>query len=156
MKLNPFKLFISIAICQMAGVVGSFFTASSIATWYAALNKPAFSPPNWLFGPAWIILYFLMGVSLYIVWESRAKGKKTALAFFSAQLALNALWPVIFFGLKSPLLAFIVIIALWLAILLTILKFYRISGKAAYLLMPYILWVSFAAILNLAIVFLNR
>lgn len=157
MKINFSKLVISIVICQLAGVIGSFFTSSSISTWYAALNKPGFNPPNWLFGPVWIMLYFLMGVSLYLVWESKIKIKerKTALALFGIQLALNALWSIIFFGLKSPILALIELTILWFVVLFTILKFYKISKPAAYILIPYIAWVSFALILNFSIVVLN-
>lgn len=152
-----YKLVFSIIICQLAGLIGSFFTASSIDTWYAALQKPSFNPPSWIFGPVWVTLFVLMGISLYLVWEKgiKAKGAKTALIFFGIQLALNALWSIIFFGLRSPLYASIEIIILWLAILFTILKFYRISKPAAYLLIPYMLWVSFAAVLNISIAIIN-
>ncbi|MBI2129887.1 tryptophan-rich sensory protein [Candidatus Woesearchaeota archaeon] len=154
---NNYKLIFSIIICQLAGLIGSFFTASSVDTWYAALEKPGFNPPNWIFGPVWVALFLLMGISLYLVWEKgiKAKGAKIALIFFGIQLLLNMVWSIIFFGLRSPLYASIEIIILWLAILLTIIKFYKISKPAAYLLVPYILWVSFAVALNISIVFIN-
>lgn len=149
-KLNLIKLFLAIVICESAGLIGSLFTFSAIPTWYATLNKPFFSPPNFVFGPVWTTLYFLMGVSLYLVWM-----KKKSLTIFWIQLFFNVTWSLVFFGLKNPLLAFINIIFLWTAIFLTIKHFFRISKLAAYLLVPYLLWVSFASILNLAIVILN-
>jgi translocator protein len=150
-----FKLVVAIVLCQLAGIIGSVFTISSISSWYAELSKPFFSPPNWVFFPVWISLYLLMGISLYLVWKKGWKENKKALSFFGIQLFLNALWSPIFFGLKNPLLAFIEIIFLWLAILLTIIHFYKVSKPAAYLLIPYILWVSFAALLNFFIFLLN-
>jgi translocator protein len=163
MMVNPFrvrdvaKLVACIILCQLAGVIGSVFTISSIPKWYAGLNKPFFSPPNWVFGPVWISLYILMGVSLYLVWRKglKEKGVKDAILTFLAQLILNALWSVAFFGLKSPLAGLIVITLLWLAIVLSIIRFRRISKPAAILLIPYILWVSFAAVLNLTIFAIN-
>lgn len=156
-KTNYFRLIISIIICQLAGVIGSFFTASSVSTWYQALNKASFNPPGWLFGPVWIFLYLLMGISLYLVWNKGIKSRqaKAAVTVFGIQLALNALWSIIFFGLKSPLFAFIEMIILWIAIMSTIVYFYKISKTAAYLLVPYILWVSFALVLNFFIYYLN-
>ncbi|MDD2666793.1 MAG: tryptophan-rich sensory protein [Methanocellales archaeon] len=158
MKINNIpSLVYSILICQLAGIIGSFFTFPSIPTWYAALEKPSFSPPNWLFSPVWIALFLLMGVSLYLVWISGAKTRyvKMALTLFGIQLALNVLWSIIFFGLKSPFYAFIEMAILWVAILLTIFQFFKISKTAAYLLIPYILWVSFAAVLNFSIWIIN-
>jgi len=151
------KLIISLVGCQLAGIIGSFFTAPSISTWYAVLEKPFFVPPNWLFAPAWILLYFLMGISAYLIWIRGFEKKEVreALMFFTLQLILNTIWSVLFFGLLSPLWGFVEIIFLWLAILFTILKFYPLSRKAAYLLIPYILWVSFAALLNFSILMLN-
>jgi translocator protein len=156
-KINYFKLVFSIIVCQLAGIIGSFFTVSSVSTWYLTLNKPFFNPPGWLFGPVWVILYFLMGISLYIIWDKGIKSSKSkiALSVFGLQLILNSLWSILFFGLKSPLLAFIEIIFLWITIILTIICFNRISKSASYLLIPYILWVSFAAILNFSIYYLN-
>lgn len=155
MAINIPRLILSIGICLGAGILGSIFTISSIPTWYATLNKPVFSPPNFIFGPVWTILYILMGVSLYLVWISKGKNKKGAMNLFFIQLTLNAFWSTIFFGMKNPTLAFLDILALLTFIFLTILSFYKISKPAAYLLIPYLLWVSFATILNLSIVFLN-
>ena len=151
------KLISSILICQLAGIIGSVFTSSSVSTWYAALQKPSFNPPNWVFSPVWITLFVLMGISLYLIWDKGIKSKysKIAVIIFGAQLVLNILWSVLFFGLRSPLSAFIEIIFLWTAILVTIIYFFKISKPAAYLLIPYILWVSFAVILNYSILILN-
>jgi translocator protein len=156
-NINYIKLAVSIIICQLAGFVGSFFTVSSISSWYSTLNKPFFNPPNLIFGPVWITLYFLMGISIYLIWNKGIKTKlsKIALSVFVIQLVLNSLWTILFFGLKSPLIAFIEIILLWIFILLTIIYSYKISKLASYLLIPYILWVSFAAILNFSIYLLN-
>ena len=150
-----FKLIASIVITQLAGILGSLFTITNVNSWFSTINKPFFNPPNWLFGPVWTLLYLLMGISLYLIWNKGFKKHKTAIYIFGIQLILNSLWSILFFGLKSPLFAFIEIIFLWAAILLSIIKFYKISKPAAYLLIPYILWVSFAAVLNLAIVLLN-
>lgn len=159
MPKNLPKLIFSIWICLGAGVLGSFFTVSSPPagglTWYQTLNKPFFSPPNWIFGPVWTTIYILMGISLYLILVSKAKLKQNALNLFFIQLGLNAIWSIIFFGLKNPTLAFIDIVVLWISIVLTIKAFYKISKISAYLLIPYLLWVSFASILNLAIVILN-
>ncbi|MBI2326718.1 tryptophan-rich sensory protein [Candidatus Curtissbacteria bacterium] len=150
------QLLLSIGVCLGAGFIGSFFTVSAIPTWYATLNKPIFSPPNLVFAPVWTTLYILMGISLYLVISDKRKvTSKKAVLIFAIQLVLNILWSVIFFGLKNPTLAFIEIVALWVTIFLTIKYFYPISKLAAYLLIPYILWVSFASILNLAIVLIN-
>ena len=152
-----FKLIVSVVACQLAGVIGSVFTTPAIPTWYAALAKPPFSPPNWLFAPAWITLYLLMGISASLVWRVGLDQKqvRTALILFLVQLVLNALWSMAFFGLQSPLGGIIVIVLLWAAILLTILKFFRISTVAGALLVPYIAWVTFAATLNAYIYVLN-
>lgn len=147
-----YKLIISILICEFAGIIGSIFTSRSVTEWYPTLVKPSINPPSWIFAPVWTILFLLMGISLYLVWN---KKNKIALIFFSIQLGLNILWSIIFFGLKSPLFAFIEIILLWVSILITIIKFYKISKNAAYLLIPYLLWVTFAAILNFLIFKLN-
>ncbi|MBN2250633.1 MAG: tryptophan-rich sensory protein [Candidatus Altiarchaeota archaeon] len=151
------KLSIAILACLAAGFIGSIFTAEAIPTWYASINKPELSPPNWVFAPVWSTLYVLMGVSAYLVWKKGlgSRGVKTALLAFVIQLALNAAWSFIFFGMRNPFLAFVEIIALWVSIAATILLFYRISRPASYLLVPYIVWVSFAAYLNYAIWQLN-
>lgn len=151
------KLIISITVCELVGLMSTPFTISSIQTWYKYLHKPSFSPPNWIFGPVWTVLYLLMGISVYLVWlkQSKSKRVKTALKLFLTQLLFNFLWSIIFFGFHNPLIAFVDIILLWIAIVLTIMTFYRLSKPAAYLLIPYILWVSFAALLNISIVLLN-
>lgn len=147
----------AIVVCQLAGLIGSFFTAPAISSWYVQLEKPSFNPPNWLFGPVWISLFFLMGISAYLIWEKGLADKKIkrALIIFIIQLLLNTSWSILFFGLKSPLAAFGEIIFLWLAILITVIFFYRISKIASLLLLPYLLWVSFASILNFFIWRLN-
>lgn len=144
------KLIFSISLCLGAGVLGSFFTFDSIPNWYTTLNKPFFSPPNWIFAPVWTILYILMGYSLYLVWVKRAVPQ-----VFWVQLFLNAIWSIIFFGLKNPALALIDIIALWISIILTIKIFAKINKLSSVPLYPYLAWVSFASVLNLAIVLLN-
>lgn len=127
------------------------FSFSAIENWYAYLNKPFFNPPNWIFGPVWTTLYILMGISAYLVWKKR----KGIPFWFWIQLVLNALWSILFFGLQSPILAFVGVIFLWLSIFLTITSFYRIHKTAAYLLVPYLLWVTFASLLNASIALLN-
>ncbi len=157
MSIKIPKLILSIGICLGAGILGSFFTVSSIPTWYAALNKPSFSPPNFVFGPVWTILYILMGISLYLVLSGKRKGERgKAIQIFAVQLVLNVLWSIIFFGMRNPALAFVDIVALWIAIVVTIKYFYSISKVASYLLYPYLVWVSFAAILNYSIWVLNK
>lgn len=155
--VDIFKLVISIVVCQGAGFIGSIFTTPAIATWYGGLNKPPFSPPNWLFGPVWIVLFLLMGIALFLVWRQgmHAPGVVIALIVFAVQLVLNILWSFLFFKLQSPLCGFIEIVILWLAIILTILCCARISRTAGVLLIPYIVWVSFAAILNFSLYKLN-
>jgi len=151
------KFIVSVAVCELAGVVGALFTTSKIPTWYAALNKPSFNPPNWLFGPVWTLLYLLMGIAAYIIWQQGFdhSSVKKALAIFLVQLMLNVLWSFIFFGLESLLGGLVVIILLWGAIFLTISLFLRQSRMAGWLLIPYIAWVTFATVLNAAIFALN-
>jgi len=151
------KLALSIIICQLAGVVGSFFTTPAIPNWYSAIAKPFFTPPNWLFAPVWISLYFLMGISLFLVWRRKKEDSRVgqALLIFFVQLVLNAFWSISFFGFRSPLMGFINIVFLWLAILWTMQKFLKISNLSGLLMLPYFLWVSFAAVLNFAILILN-
>jgi tryptophan-rich sensory protein len=156
-KVNVFRLLASVMVCQLAGVIGSIFTASSLEGWYFLLEKPTFNPPSWVFFPVWTILYTLMGISLYLVWKQGIKERevKTGVFLFGLQLGLNILWSLLFFGLKSPYYAFLEILILWAAILLTIIQFWKISKSASLLLIPYILWVSFAALLNYQIWVLN-
>jgi len=151
------KLTISIIICESAGVIGSIFTTPAIPGWYAALVKPSFTLPNWVFAPVWTSLYLLMGISVFLVWRKGLDNHlvNSALRLFIVQLVLNTFWSILFFGLRSPLLGLVEIIILWVAILLTILSFFRVSKIAGILLLPYILWVSFAAILNFSLWRLN-
>jgi benzodiazapine receptor len=158
MKINKIvKLIAAILVCQITGFIGSFFTIPSIPTWYASIQKPAFTPPNWVFAPVWTTLFLLMGISLYLIWEKGLERKelKFAVSVFVIQLALNVIWSVLFFGLQSPFLAFVEIVFLWIAILVNIIVFYRISKLAGGLLVPYILWVSVAAYLNYSVWILN-
>ncbi len=155
---NFLKLIIAILVSEAAGIIGSIFTTPSISGWYANLVKPEFAPPNWIFAPVWTTLFALMGIAAFLVWKRGLDDKKVkiALGIFIGQLALNTLWSIIFFGLHSPAGAFLEIIFLWLAILATIIAFAKISRAAAWILAPYILWVSFAAYLNYAIWTLNK
>jgi len=154
---NIAKLIFSIVICQLAGIVGAFFTGDSILTWYAGLNKPSFNPPDWIFGPVWVILYLLMGISLFNVWKEGLKNReiKSAFTIFIVQLIFNAAWSIVFFGAQSIIGGLIIIVILWVLILITILKFIKISRAAGILLIPYLLWVSFATVLNFFIYKLN-
>lgn len=152
------KIVVSIIICQLAGIVGSVFTITAIPGWYASLIKPPFGPPNWLFGPVWLTLYTLMGLALALVWAKGIGDKKVkqAVVLFAAQLFLNLLWSILFFGLHFTFLAFLEILLMLGFIALTTRRFYWVDRKAAYLMMPYLAWVSFASLLNFSIWFLNR
>ncbi|HZD34214.1 MAG TPA: TspO/MBR family protein [Nitrososphaeraceae archaeon] len=152
---NKIKFVISITICQFAGIIGSIFTASSVTNWYVTLEKPDFTPPGWIFAPIWVIMYFLMGISLYLLWISKTKDNRKAFTVFAVQLILNASWSFLFFGLKSPLYGLIDILFLLAAIMLTILFLYKISVLASVLLVPYLVWVIFATMLNYNILLLN-
>ena len=150
------KFLISIFIPLIIGFLGSFFTSSSVNTWFTTINKPSFNPPSFLFAPVWTTLYILIGLSFYLVWEKNfGKEKQKVIGVYSLQLFLNLLWSLLFFGLQNPLLGLINIIVLWLVILANIILFFRVSKKASYLLVPYLLWVSFATILNFSIFILN-
>lgn len=151
------KFLIAILVCQIVGAIGSLFTVPSIPTWYATIEKPGFTPPNWVFAPVWTTLFVLMGISAYLIWEKGLERKEVriALSIFVIQLVLNLFWSFLFFQLQSPLYAFFEIIVLWFLILLTTINFFKISKVAGFLLVPYILWVSFAAILNFSIAKLN-
>ena len=158
MKIKkPALLIFSILLSQLAGIIGSLATTPAIPGWYAHLNKPFFNPPNWIFGPVWISLYTLMGISLYLIWIKNGKKKKYSniIAFFLTHLVFNSLWSIIFFGMKNLGLAFLVILILWTMIFTLIKKFKKINKIAAYLLFPYLAWVSFATLLNFAIWQLN-
>ena len=152
------KLVCAVSVCLLTGFIGSFATTGSVTTWYAELSRPSFTPPDWAFGVVWPILYVMMGISAFLIWNSGIARKqvKVALGLFAFQLLLNGLWTPIFFGLHMLSLALAEIILLWVAILMTILAFWRVSKTAAYLIIPYILWVSFAIALNAALWHLNR
>ncbi|MEN9407517.1 MAG: hypothetical protein RLZZ455_733 [Candidatus Parcubacteria bacterium] len=159
MQIQYRKLLISLLLPFLAGAVGSSFTFDSLSNWYPTLIKPSFQPPNYLFGPVWTTLYFLMGVAFYDVWvkhTGRSSNWLGAVTFFLIQIILNTLWSIVFFGLHQIGVALLVILVLWFMILLCIIAFSRVSKIAAILLVPYILWVSFASVLNAAIYFLNR
>jgi benzodiazapine receptor len=150
------KLVASLILCQLAGFLGSLFTTPAIPTWYQTLNKPFFTPPNWIFSPVWISLFLLMGISLFLVWRRQGHPKvKTAFVLFFVQLILNILWSAAFFGLRSPLLGLIDIVLLWIVILLTTQHFLKVSRMAGFLLLPYLLWVGFAALLNFSLWIFN-
>jgi benzodiazapine receptor len=154
MKLSTPKLGLSIGLCFMFAFAGTSFTPQQGSEWYYhVLNKPSWNPPDWLFPPAWTLLFLLMGIALYLVvmeWNGK-KAVKGALVVFGVQLLLNFGWSALFFGLHSPLLALFDIVLLWLAIVLTMVKFRAVSPLAGNLLVPYLLWVSFASFLNFTI-----
>jgi translocator protein len=154
---NRLKLVISITLPLLAGFVGSLFTTPSIAGWYASLVKPTLNPPSWIFGPVWTTLFVLMGIAAFLVWKKgcEQRGVRIALGIFLFQLVLNTFWSIIFFGLHNPGWALVDIAFLWLAIAAAIIAFARVSRPAAWLLAPYILWVSFASYLNYQIYVLN-
>jgi tryptophan-rich sensory protein len=151
------KLFISILIPLLVGAISGYFTTSGVNGWYALANKPWFNPPNWIFAPVWTTLYVLMGIALFLVWKSDAATgiKQAAISLFAVQLILNFFWSLIFFKMQQPGWAFAEIILMWVMILLTILSFGKIASTAAWLLVPYICWVSFASLLNYSIWRLN-
>ena len=152
------KVTVCILLCLSAGVIGSYFTVAAIPDCYATLAKPSFSPPNWVFAPVWTLLYILMGLAAASVWNKGLHNPqvRTALVAFLIQLILNTIWSVLFFGLRSPLYGLIDILFLWAMILVTIAQFSKVSTPAALLLIPYILWVTFASGLNLGIFLLNK
>jgi benzodiazapine receptor len=148
----------AIAICELAGLIGSLFTAPSIPGWYAGLVKPSFNPPNAVFAPVWTTLYALMGLAAWLVYDKGRRGAdvRRALSIFIAQLVLNVLWSVMFFGAHQILGAFVIIVALWILIAATIKLFWKFSKAASALLLPYLLWVGFATVLNGSLYVLNR
>jgi tryptophan-rich sensory protein len=151
------KLAAAVLFCEVIGSLGSVVTISSPGSWYSTLAKPFFAPPSWVFGPVWFTLFALMGVALFLVWERGTEKPEVryALGIFGVQFFLNVIWSFLFFGLESPLLGLLDIIVLWWMILATIMVFYRVRKSAAYLLIPYIVWVSIAMILNASIYLLN-
>jgi tryptophan-rich sensory protein len=146
-----------IALCLAVGAVGGWITARSIADWYPTLAKPAWTPPNALFGPVWTALYIMMAFAAWLVWrkDARFAGVRLALILFFAQLALNFLWSFLFFGLRSPGLALIDIIVLLVVLILTVWAFFQQSRWAGLIMLPYLAWVGFATALNFAIWQLN-
>ncbi|MFT4791559.1 MAG: benzodiazapine receptor [Arcticibacterium sp.] len=157
MKKSIYYISIAVFVCLLVGFLSSFATQSSVNSWYLTLNKPSFNPPNWVFAPVWTVLYILMGIAAGLVW---AKGYyhlwvKTALYHFVFQLLLNALWSIVFFGLKNPFIALLIITGLNVLLLFTFKSFKVADTKAAYLLLPYMVWVGFATVLNFAIWYLN-
>lgn len=155
---NTVKFVIAVVVPLTVGGLSGFATSRGVEAWYPTLSKPFFNPPAWVFGPTWTLLYIMMGVAAFLVWRQglAAEGTKAALGVFAVQLALNGLWSILFFGLKSPGLAFAEIIVLWLAIAATVYLFRRVLPAAGWLLLPYLAWVSFAAVLNGSIWMLNR
>lgn len=154
MKLNnPLKLIIALVVPLLVGAIGAFFTKPEIPVWYNSLVKPALNPPNWIFAPVWTLLFILMGIAAFLVWRKGLKKKevKLALAIFVFQLFLNSFWSMLFFGMHNPMVAFTEILSLWFAIMALFLAFYQVSRAAAYLIVPYVLWTSFAVYLNYAI-----
>jgi tryptophan-rich sensory protein len=148
-----FGLIVFLLVCYAAAFIGSQFTTPATQSdWYAQLYRPPWSPPNWVFGPVWTLLYTLMAIAAWLVWRKRAvHGASIPLLLFGVQLALNVLWSVIFFGLRLPALAAGEIVLLWLAILATLIAFWRVTPVAGWLLVPYLLWVTYAMTLNFAI-----
>jgi len=159
-KMNKYiKIAIALLVCLTVGYSASTVTRPSVETWYPTLIKPIFNPPNWIFMPMWTLLYILMAVAAGLVWDKikeQNEAVKKALLFFIIQLTLNAIWSYLFFGLKNPMLALVEIVLLWLMIYETYLKFSKINKTAGYLLIPYLAWVAFAAVLNASIWWLNK
>jgi len=156
--MNIIAVIVWIVIAFLPGVLGQLATGPAISTWFATLNRPPFAPPNWIFGPVWTLLYLSMGIAASMVW-SKGSGNKAvqfAIVLFVIQLALNGLWSFIFFGWNWLLVALIELVILWAFILWTILKFYALSPAAGLLLIPYLLWVSFASVLNFSYWWLNK
>lgn len=154
---NFIKFFVALAASFLTALIGSVLTMPAITTWYQTINKPSFTPPNWLFGPAWTILFLLMAISWFLILKNGLTSKyyKTANYIFLVQLILNIFWSFLFFYIQSPFLAMLEIIAFWLILVLNFYYFYRINKKAAWLFVPYIAWVSFAAFLTYSIWRLN-
>lgn len=155
MKSLLLKIVLASAVTLILGIASGFSTVDSITTWYQYLNKPSFNPPNYLFGPVWTVLYVMMGVAFALVWHSQNSRKRQAMWVFGFQFVLNLAWSFLFFNLHQTGWALIEIIVLWLSIAWAIRLFYPIKPLAAYLLVPYLAWVSFASVLNGAIWYLN-
>jgi len=149
------KISVCIGICLALGLLSGFSTADSINSWYRFINKPAWNPPNWIFGPMWTLLYILMGIAVALVWHTQHQNKKTALTFFIIQFVFNIAWSFIFFTLHAIGWAFAEIVIMLILIVFTTASFYKISKTAAWLMLPYLAWVSFATVLNGTILYLN-
>ena len=151
------RLVVSIVLPLGIGAFAGMFTSQAIPGWYNTLNSPSFSPPNWIFGPVWTMLYIVMGISLYLIWDLPPDNERNlALIAFGVQLLFNFCWSFIFFYFKMIGFAFLEIVVLWICIVFMLILFYRIKPMAAYINLPYLLWVSFATILNAGYYFLNR
>jgi tryptophan-rich sensory protein len=146
-----------IGVSQLAGLIGQTLSGSSMKDWYPTVKKPSYNPPSWVFAPVWITLYTVMGIAAFLVWRKRETQRfaRLGIALFGVQLVLNSLWTGAFFGLRSPGAGLAVISALWLALVGTLAAFAAVSTGAGLLLVPYLLWVSFAAVLNFSIFRLN-
>lgn len=156
---RTFKILVMIVTCVIVGYISGVVTQESVTTWYTTINKPSFNPPNWIFAPVWTTLFVMMGIAAGLVWdriEIQKETVKKGLTFFAIQLALNALWSFIFFGLHNPMLALLEIIVLWLMIYETFVQFNKVNKIAGFLFIPYLLWVTFALVLNASIYWLNR
>ncbi len=147
----------AVVLCEAVGLIAAFATQSSVTTWYPTLTKPSFTPPGWLFGPVWTTLYAMMGVAAALVWWQRSENtpRRRALVPFGVQLLLNGGWSFAFFGARSPTSGLVVIAGLWIVLAWTIDRFFRIRAAAGWLLVPYLLWVTYAGALNLGIWMLN-
>ena len=153
---NLLKLLGLIGFCELVGFASSLFMGNSISNWYVLLNKPSWTPPNWLFAPVWTTLYALMGISLYLIVQSKSRIRSKALAIFGIQLLLNFLWTIVFFNQHLLFVSFAVILTLWIGILGTILITWKVSKYASLILIPYLGWVSIATLLNLSVLILNN
>ncbi len=152
------KLAVSVIICIFPGFIGAMINVKAIPAWYAFIERPSFAPPNWVFAPVWTALYVTMGVTLFLLWRKGIgyPGVRGAIVPFVVQLVLNGIWTPVFFGLRSPLAGLFVIVPMWVAILITIIKSYPVTRKGAVLLIPYLAWVGFASVLNASFYALNR
>ncbi|MEP7254479.1 MAG: TspO/MBR family protein [Ferruginibacter sp.] len=155
MKSLVLKISVCVVLCLALGLLSGFSTVESINNWYRFINKPTWNPPDWLFGPVWTLLYVLMGIAVALVWHTPHQNKKTAIIFFASQLVLNLAWSFIFFNLHAIGWAFTEIMIMLVLIAITIAVFYKISKPAAWLMLPYLIWVSFATVLNGSIWYLN-
>lgn len=158
MKANQIiKLVASILLPLAVGGIAAIFTTEAIPGWYATLNQPSFNPPNWVFGPVWTTLYTILGISLFLIWKLEpGKQRSQAILIFMVQLLLNFGWSFFFFYFKMIGVALIEIVALWIIIVVMLVHFYKLKPTAAYINIPYLLWVTFATVLNAAYFFLNR